>query len=223
MKQLLDFIAEHESEGAARRLQMSAYDIIWGGIKGAHRPPKPLTQMTIREVLAWQDRIDPMYRSEAAGRYQILEDTLRGLYAEAGMTLDSKFDKAGQDRLAMALLKRRGVDRFLHGYLSVNKFCNELAKEWASLPVVDGPKKGRSYYAGDGLNAAGVDVEPFVAVVQSMRPKVPPVSNVVTASDLKPVDDSKTPVSYHQPVLTTEFQSLWTMLLAWLFKKGPKK
>jgi muramidase (phage lysozyme) len=223
MRQLLDFIAEHESEGAARRLQMSAYDIIWGGIKGAHRPPKPLTQMTIREVLAWQDRIDPMYRSEAAGRYQILEDTLRDLYAEAGMTLDSKFDKAGQDRLAMALLKRRGLDRFLHGYLSVNKFCNELAKEWASLPVVDGPKKGRSYYAGDGLNAAGVDVEPFVAVVQSMRPKVPPVSNVVTASDLKPVDDSKTPVSYHQPVLTTGSQSLWTMLLAWLFKKGPKK
>jgi muramidase (phage lysozyme) len=222
MKQLLDFIAEHESEGAARRLQMSAYDIIWGGIKGAHRPPKPLTQMTIREVLAWQDRIDPLYRSEAAGRYQILEDTLRDLYVEAGMTLDSKFDKAGQDRLAMALLKRRGVDRFLHGYLSVNKFCNELAKEWASLPVVDGPKKGRSYYAGDGLNAAGVDVEPFVAVVQSMRPKVPPVSNVVTASDLKPVDDSKTPVSYHQPVLMTESQSLWTMLLAWLFKKGPK-
>jgi muramidase (phage lysozyme) len=223
MRPLLDFIAEHESEGAARRLQMSAYDIIWGGIKGAHRPPKPLTQMTIREVLAWQDRIDPMYRSEAAGRYQILEDTLRDLYAEAGMTLDSKFDKAGQDRLAMALLKRRGLDRFLHGYLSVNKFCNELAKEWASLPVVDGPKKGRSYYAGDGLNAAGVDVEPFVAVVQSMRPKVPPVSNVVTASDLKPVDDSKTPVSYHQPVLMTESQSLWTMLLAWLFKKGPKK
>jgi muramidase (phage lysozyme) len=222
MRPLLDFIAEHESEGAARRLQMSAYDVIWGGIKGANRPSKPLTQKTIREVLAWQDRIDPLYRSEAAGRYQIMEDTLRGLYAEAGMTLDSMFDQAGQDRLAMALLKRRGLDKFLHGYLSVNKFCNELAKEWASLPVVDGPKKGRSYYAGDGLNAAGVDVEPFVAVVQSMRPKVPPVSNVVTASDLKPVDDSKTPVSYHQPVSTTESQSLWTMLLAWLFKKGPK-
>ncbi len=184
MKQLLDFIAEHESEGAARRLNISAYDVIWGGIKGTHRPPKPLTQMTIREVLAWQDRIDPMYRSEAAGRYQILEDTLRGLYDEAGMTLDSKFDEVGQDRLAIALLRRRGLDRFLHGYLSVNKFCNELAKEWASLPVVDGPKKGLSYYAGDGLNAAGVDVEPFVAVVQSL---IAPVSIEVTAGDLKPV------------------------------------
>jgi muramidase (phage lysozyme) len=175
---LLDFIADHESEGAARRLKISAYDVIWGGIKSAHGTPKPLTQMTIAEVLAWQDRIDPMYRSEAAGRYQILEDTLRGLYAEAGMTLNSKFDKAGQDRLAIALLRRRGLDKFLHGYLSVNKFCNELAKEWASLPVVDGPKKGRSYYAGDGLNAAGVDVEPFIAVVQSLRPKIPPAMDL---------------------------------------------
>ena len=174
MRPLLDFIAEHESEGAARRLNISAYDVIWGSIKRVHGAPKPLTQMTIREVLAWQDRIDPLYRSEAAGRYQILEDTLRGLYAEAGMTLDSMFDKAGQDRLAMALLKRRGLDKFLQGYLSVNKFCNELAKEWASLPVVDGPKKGRSYYAGDGLNAAGVDVEPFIAAVQAIRPKMKP-------------------------------------------------
>jgi len=201
MKQLLDFIAEHESEGAARRLNISAYDVIWGGIKGMHRAPKPLTQMTIREVLAWQDRIDPLYRSEAAGRYQILEDTLRGLYVEAGMTLDSKFDKAGQDRLAVALLKRRGLDKFLHGYLSVNKFCNELAKEWASLPVVDGPKKGRSYYAGDGLNAAGVDVEPFVAVVQSMRPKVPPAMNLETIGEAQAYAPQPTP-------------SMWQSLIA---------
>jgi hypothetical protein len=170
MKQLLDFIADHESNGDP--------NVVWGGIKRANRPPKPLTQMTVGEVLAWQDRIDPLYRSEAAGRYQIMEDTLRGLYAEAGMTLDSKFDEAGQDRLATALLKRRGLDKYLHGYLSVNKFCNELAKEWASLPVVDGPKKGRSHYAGDGLNAAGVDVEPFVAVVQSLRPKIPPAMDL---------------------------------------------
>jgi hypothetical protein len=162
--------------------------------------------MTIREVLAWQDRIDPLYRSEAAGRYQILEDTLRDLYAEAGMTLDSKFDKAGQDRLAMALLKRRGLDKFLHGYLSVNKFCNELAKEWASLPVVDGPKKGRSYYAGDGLNAAGVDVEPFVAVVQSLRPKMQPAGKAPAYAPQKPV-------------------SAWDAFFLWILSlmKGPKK
>lgn len=182
MKPLLDFIADHESNGD--------YNIVWGGIKRANRPPKPLTQMTIREVLAWQDRIDPLYRSEAAGRYQIMEDTLRGLYAEAGMTLDSKFDEAGQDRLAIALLRRRGLDKFLHGYLSVNKFCNELAKEWASLPVVDGPKKGRSYYAGDGLNSAGVDVEPFIAAVQALRPKIDAKPDVIAA--VKPLTDHGT-------------------------------
>jgi hypothetical protein len=169
--------------------------------------------MTIREVLAWQDRIDPLYRSEAAGRYQILEDTLRDLYVEAGMTLDSKFDKAGQDRLAMALLKRRGLDKFLHGYLSVNKFCNELAKEWASLPVVDGPKKGRSYYAGDGLNAAGVDVEPFVAVVQSMRPKVPPAMNLETIGEAQAYAPQPTP---------SMWESLIALIMGMFGKEQPK-
>jgi muramidase (phage lysozyme) len=212
MRPLLDFIAEHESEGAARRLQMSAYDVIWGGIKGANRPPKPLTQMTIREVLAWQDRIDPLYRSEAAGRYQIMEDTLRGLYAEAGMTLDSVFDKAGQDRLAMALLKRRGLDRFLHGYLSVNQFCNELAKEWASLPVVDGPKKGRSHYAGDGLNAAGVDVEPFVAAVQAIRPKIKQAAQVIPPRPPAPPPDVARPDPVPEPPSGGFFMRLWRAL-----------
>ena len=170
LKSLLDFIASHESEGAARRQKISAYDVVWNGIRKEHRPPKPITQLTIGHLLAWQDSIDPLYRSEAAGRYQIMEDTLRGpLIKEAGLTEASLFDEANQDRLAVALMKRRGLDRFLHGYLSVEAFCNELAKEWASLPVVSGPKKGRSHYDGDGLNKALVDVKPFIAVVRAIR------------------------------------------------------
>jgi hypothetical protein len=184
---LLDFIADHESEGAARRLKISAYDVVWSGIRKEHRPKRPLTTMTIGEVLAWQDSIDPVYRSEAAGRYQILEDTLRGLYAEAGLTLKSLFDRAGQDALAIALLKRRGLDKYLSGALTVKQFCNELAKEWASLPVVSGKGKGRSYYHGDGLNAALVDVAPFLAAVAAVKPE--------------PVDGRKRPVSKTQPVL----------------------
>ena len=168
-KPLLDFIAAHESEGAARRLGISAYDVVWGGIRAEDRPRKPLTSMTIGEVLAWQDSIDKHYQSEAAGRYQIMEDTLRGLWAEAGMTLASRFDPAGQDRLATALLNRRGLTRYLAGALSTEDFANSLAKEWASLPVVSGPKKGRSYYAGDGLNRAGVDVAPFLTAVRAVR------------------------------------------------------
>ena len=108
IKPLLDFIAEHESEGAARRLKISAYDVVWSGISKKHRPAS-LQRMTVGEVLNWQDSIDPVYRSEASGRYQIMEDTLRGLYAEAGVKLTDYYNAATQDRLAVQLLKRRGL------------------------------------------------------------------------------------------------------------------
>lgn len=163
MKQLLDFIAQPESGGN--------YDIVWGGINGEDRPPKPLTQMTVREVLAWQDRIDPDYMSEAAGRYQIIEDTLRGLYRAAGVPLSAKFDEDTQDKLAVALLKRRGLDDYLAGDITATQFANALAKEWASLPVVSGEKRGRSYYGGDDLNASHVSVDAFMEAVRDVRGK----------------------------------------------------
>jgi hypothetical protein len=179
IKPLLDFIAEHESEGAARRLKISAYDVVWSGISKKHRPAS-LQRMTVGEVLNWQDSIDPVYRSEASGRYQIMEDTLRGLYAEAGVRLTDYYNAATQDRLAVQLLKRRGLDRYVAGKMTVEQFANSLAKEWASLPVVSGAKKGKSFYAGDGLNASLVDVGPFLAAVRAVKDapvEVAPVSH----------------------------------------------
>lgn len=160
-KKLLDYIAKHESNGD--------YNVVWGRIKKEDRPIKPLTEMTIGEVLEWQDRIDPHYPSEAAGRYQILEDTLRGLYEEAGLSDSDLFDERNQNRLAIQLLFRRGLGHYLEGSITAEKFANSLAKEWASLPCVSGPKKGRSFYGGDGLNRALADVESFLAVVRSVR------------------------------------------------------
>lgn len=162
---LLDFIARGESGGN--------YNIVWGGISVADRPPKALVDMTVGEVLAWQDRIDPKYNSEAAGKYQILEDTLRGL----GLPSNLRFDRGGQDRAAMVLLKRRGWAGFLSGSMSIERFALSLAKEWASLPViapVTGSRgftlrAGQSYYAGDGLNAASASVNGFVAALKAAR------------------------------------------------------
>lgn len=173
---LRDFIANPESGGD--------YNIVWGGIKAKDKPARQLVTMTIGEVLAWQDSIDARYQSEAAGKYQIMEDTLRGLYAEAGMKLSDLFDRSGQDRLATQLLRRRGLERYLAGEISAEKFANSLAREWASLPVVTGPNKGRSYYAGDGLNKSHVSVDAFLAAVRSV--KSAPLSP-------KPVDDSPAP------------------------------
>ena len=178
-KPLLDFIARYESAGD--------YDIVWGGIKAAHRPPKPLTTMTIGEVLAWQDSIDRHYMSEAAGRYQILEDTLRGIYASAGLSLSDKVSRRNQDRLAEEVLRRRVLDDYLAGRIDAEKFCNSLAKEWASLPVVTGKNKGRSYYAGDGLNKAHAPVDGFLRAVLECR----------APSDAPPADFLRAPTDDH--------------------------
>ena len=161
VKPLLDFIATPESGGD--------YGVVWGRIKPADRPKRPLVSMTIAEVLAWQESIDARYQSEAAGRYQIMEDTLRPLPAEAGLKMYDLFNEANQDALATVLLRRRGLDKFIADQISAEEFANNLAREWASLPVVTGPKAGRSFYAGDGLNKSHVSVEEFLAAVRAVK------------------------------------------------------
>lgn len=152
------------------------YDIVWGGIGAQHRPPRPLTEMTVGEVLAWQDSIDPLYNSEAAGAYQILEDTLRGLVGQGVVFPGSPFDVFTQDKLGVWLLRRRGLDAFLAGEITPEKFANSIAKEWASFPVVtrvyNGKRMvnpGQSYYAGDGLNKAGTTPQTVLSVLRYMR------------------------------------------------------
>lgn len=164
---LLDFIAKYESRGS--------YNIVWGGIKKQHRPPYLLTTMTVGDVLAWQDSIDRLYMSEAAGRYQIMEDTLRELVSQGHASKSDLFNERTQDKLAIALLKRRGLDSYLAGKITAAKFANFIAREWASMPLVDGPNKGRSYYAGDGLNKSHTSVEGFMAAVLSIKGDRPSV------------------------------------------------
>jgi len=156
---LLDFIAKPESGGD--------FNIVWGGIKAKDRPKKPLTTMTIGEVLAWQDSIDSRYPSEAAGAFQIMEDTLRGLYLSAELSSGDLFNEANQRRLAVELLNRRGLKRYLAGDIDAATFANALAREWASLPLVTGTKRGYSYYHGDGLNKSHVSPDAFLAAVMT--------------------------------------------------------
>lgn len=177
LEPLLKFIRDHESRGD--------YNAIWGGIRSVDRPPQPLTKMTVREILRWQDRIDARYRSEAAGAYQVLEDTLRANVTAAGLSVDEKFDAGAQDRFAVHLLRYRGLDAYIAGHMTPEQFANSLAKEWASLPVVTPVTRrangktwvvpaGTSYYSGDGLNKALTPVAPFLAAVRAVARPVPP-------------------------------------------------
>ncbi|MEO1797708.1 MAG: hypothetical protein AAFR53_11945 [Pseudomonadota bacterium] len=171
--QLLHFISIPESNGNP--------DAYWGKIRTEHKPPKRLTEMSVQEVLAWQDSIDPLYMSEASGEYQFMEDTLRGLWREAGVQLDDLFDERTQRALALALLKRRGLEDYLAGQLSAEQFAQNLSKEWASLPAITRdragrPAQGQSYYAGDGLNKAHVTIAATMEAVNAVRATTPIVT-----------------------------------------------
>jgi muramidase (phage lysozyme) len=160
---ILNFISGPESRGN--------YDCFNSNVQA--KLPKALTKMTLREVLAINYKAIGA-RSSAAGRYQIIKDTLLGLIAELSLPLTAKFTADLQDRLGYHLLRRRGYDAWTLGKINTAEFAKRLAQEWASLPVLAGTKgakgnniqRGQSYYDGDGLNKHGVAAGDFQAALE---------------------------------------------------------
>lgn len=159
---LLDFIYRTEvGKGAP-----ACYNVIFGNRQS--RLAKPLTAMTLAEVQeaqktwaskAWAKRFGSNAASSAAGAAQFMRATLAGLIKELNLNPAQKFDGDMQDRLACHLLKRRSFEAFMAGQMSRTQFGLNLAKEWASFPVLADTRgahrnvrRGQSYYAGDGLN-----------------------------------------------------------------------
>jgi muramidase (phage lysozyme) len=138
---LLDLLGRAEGAG---------YDTIVGFVRKEDYPAKPITLLTVDELLAWQDSIDAKYNSEASGRYQVMEDTLRGLKSQGVVSGSDLFGPATQDKIAVALLKIRGLNRFLNGIITSEQFGDNLSYEWASLPVMTGPRAGQGRYSGQG-------------------------------------------------------------------------
>jgi hypothetical protein len=157
---LLDLLAKHESGGN--------YNAYYGN--GNNRKIK-FTEMTVGEVLEWQDNYVEVEGSpsSAVGRYQYIRGTLRGMIQGKNIRLDAKFDKNLQDRLALASLEGRGLNKFLNGEMSEAQFILNLAKEWASFPTGQGANPSASYCDGDGLNAASVSVDDVRRIVRSLR------------------------------------------------------
>lgn len=145
--------------------------------------PKPLTSMTFDEVVADGPRRTKLFGSSAAGRYQFMRDTLDkpvtldDLKGQLKLSGSELFNKELQDYLGMALLKRRGYDKFMSGKLSVTGFALNLAKEWASLPVLAPTKNGKkpiargeSYYKGVGTNKSLTKADSFEKMLNSIAP-----------------------------------------------------
>ncbi|TCN29100.1 glycoside hydrolase family 104 protein [Sinorhizobium americanum] len=167
---LLGFIREAE----VGRRDRASYEVIY-----AHRQnclKKPLTAMTLGEVIAAQKTWSKSHGSSAAGGYQFMRATLIGLLRDVPWLEEDQFLEPGlQDRLGLHLLNRRGFASFLAGEITLAEFGRRLAMEWASLPVLaesDGDrrrvKRGQSYYAGDGLNRALVKPDKVEAVLRQV-------------------------------------------------------
>lgn len=158
-KPLLDLIAKAESKGN--------YNAYFGN---AGNSTIKFTEMSVNDVLKWQQEfIAEGNASSAVGRYQIISTTLAGLVQQLHIDASQPFNEAMQDRLAIALLERRGVVEYVNNQIDAKQFAAELAKEWAGLPKVLGDAPDGSYYAGDGLNRALVGVKDVLGAISTIR------------------------------------------------------
>lgn len=111
------------------------------------------TDMTLGEVFLWQTEfVRQGSISNAVGKYQIIQPTLIDVTSKLGITHDTVFNEETQDRIAIALMERRGSLAYVNNDISQEEFAANLAKEWAALPH----SGGESYYSGDGVNRARV-------------------------------------------------------------------
>lgn len=167
---LLDYIGKKESNGN--------YNILVGG-----KTEPGLTNLTVAQVLDYQKGMKARgHESTAVGKYQIIRGTLEGLVKAGYASMDDLFSPKTQDRLAMGLLKIRGMDSFLSGKITKEQFADNLSKEWASLPY----KTGASYYAGVGSNKSSGSREEFVSIIHPNNIGVPGVATAAATPEASP-------------------------------------
>lgn len=139
---------------------------------------KLLTEMTIGEVMEYQS----MSRSGigqlwATGHFQVIPDTLQGIYGKAKLNRDSKYDEINQSAIADALIdERTTLRKYLNKEIedtdaNLQRASLDVAKTWSSVGVpysVTNNKglarsKNMSYYGSD---KASVSTE---AVQEALR------------------------------------------------------
>lgn len=126
-------------------------------------PQRPLTDMTLDEVLRYQQSIRAMGTvSSAVGRYQFIYPTLRRLVEDLGIAGNLRFDAEVQTYLARFLMHDCG---FYDRATPDLQLANCLAGVWAALPLVSGPDRGQSAYASDGINIALTTPETILDVL----------------------------------------------------------
>ena len=97
----------------------------------------PVDEMTVGELLAHQDGRRLAGGNSAAGAYQIIYPTLQALVEQMDIGRHAVFNVGLQDRMAMHLLKGRGLADWQNGG-DWQQFAHRVSMEWASFPNVVG-------------------------------------------------------------------------------------
>ena len=155
-RKLLDYIGRLETGRTG--------DAAYRTIIGHHEDELAVAiiELSVDEVLALQEQWPARdWGSTAAGKYQIIRSTLLWLKDTLPLSGRELFDPALQYRIGYALLVRCGWEKLHAREIHRRDFALALAKEWAGIPVLETTqgqsievKRGQSFYAGVGPNAA---------------------------------------------------------------------
>lgn len=157
------------------------YTSVHGLVPHNKRPSEDITDMTVGEVIQWQNSVKgnlPKNASTAVGRYQFINDTLSGLvYSQNVVSPNDQFNEETQDRLFKGLLEQDvGLSKYQSGEINDIQFLNNLAKTWAGVPVpyaqeghVQPVQAGQSYYHGYAGNKATITLDNARAGVKSIK------------------------------------------------------
>lgn len=162
---------------AAKEAVNGSYDSIYPSTtKQKYSGGDPLTEMTIQQADDWQEQTYRARGSSAAGRYQFMHVKDMAI-RYANLSADDKFSEENQDKMAIGLIEQKAGGGISWEMAKENpdEAMKRLAMEWASFPVpydMQGHSRmvsaGQSYYAGDGMNAAGVGVSAVKELLAEM-------------------------------------------------------
>lgn len=176
---ILDIVHSAESRS---RSGADSYNVIYGYNEG--HLSRPVTEMTVQELLGEMPTMVRRFGGSASGRYQFIRSTLQEMVDLGLADPNRRFDAGYQDELAIARMRQvRHLDAFMGGEMSARDFAHHLSQEWAGLP---NPNTGRSFYDGYAGNRStiGLDYVQRLQEVQRMNPIRPQPNGRYNAFDL---------------------------------------
>ena len=148
--EILDAVYEAESNSNYDQWHLNAKNV----------PEKPLTEMTVEEIMRYQGN----NKGPAAGAGQIKFDTLQYLIDYGTIQPTDVFTVETQDKAHSRLLDRRGFQSWVSGEMSNTDFGQNVAKEYAGIPLLADEKvngvlrtRGSSRYGGSNVARIGLD------------------------------------------------------------------